>query len=104
MSVIRSGVEDDIAGDLWPLELLAPCKLLFLPYRSHVDKLVLFSRFAVLLLFAFFGGLFPKSLQIHTGVHWYCSAMTHACRPAQIHAASPGPQHSSSTAYNGKDL
>ena len=44
--VFKREFEKDTTGNLWPLERLAFCKLLSLPHESHVDNLVVLSRFA----------------------------------------------------------
>ena len=49
--VFKREFEDDITGNMWPLERLAPCKLLSLPHKSRFDNLVVLSRFASFLSF-----------------------------------------------------
>ena len=44
--VFKREFKDDHTGNLCPLERLAPCKLISLPHKSHIDNLVVVSRFA----------------------------------------------------------
>ena len=44
--VFKRAWQDDPTGNLWPVDRLAPCKLLSLPHSSHPQNLVVVSRFA----------------------------------------------------------
>ena len=44
--VVKKQFKDDKSGNMWPMELLAPCKLSVVPHRHHSDRVVVLSRFA----------------------------------------------------------
>jgi len=44
--VFTKQFKDDKSGNMWPMELLAPCKLSIVPHRHHSDRIVVLSRFA----------------------------------------------------------
>ena len=44
--VVRTRVEDNLSGNLWPVSRLLPCKLAAVPHRSLTGHLVILSRFA----------------------------------------------------------
>ncbi|DBA65566.1 TPA: hypothetical protein ACH3X2_003127 [Trebouxia sp. C0005] len=47
--VFLKAFKDDQSGNMWPVDQLAPCKLGAVPHRTHRNRLVIVSRFAIFL-------------------------------------------------------
>lgn len=66
--VFKREFEDDITGNMWPLERLAPCKLLSLPHKSHFDNLVVLNRGGVFFEFCSQGACSYLEAYVSTAV------------------------------------
>ena len=44
--IFKASYKDDISGNMWPVQKLAPCKLAAVYHRQQQDRIVILSRFS----------------------------------------------------------